>query len=69
MRRRKLSIALTLLSLWYPVRGANADPEEALQAFLRDPAIRGARVGVLVEDFQSGERLLEHRSERALVPA
>ncbi len=69
MRRRELSIALILLSLWYPWRGANADPEEALQAFLSDPAIRGARVGVLVEDFQSGERVLEHRSERALVPA
>jgi D-alanyl-D-alanine carboxypeptidase/D-alanyl-D-alanine-endopeptidase (penicillin-binding protein 4) len=64
-----LRIALILLSLAAPTFGASAGPEQGLQAFLGHPAIRGARVGVLVEDLDSGTRLLAHQSDRALVPA
>ena len=47
--------------------GAGADA--GLRAFLRDPAIRGARVGVVVADLATGESLVEHQPARALVPA
>ncbi len=69
MLPRRLLIALVFFCIVLPQRGAAGGLEEGLQAFLRHPAIRGARVGVLVEDLERGERLLAHRPERALVPA
>ena len=69
MPSRRLLIALVFFCMVLPHRGAAGALEEGLQAFLRHPAIRGARVGVLVEDLERGERLLAHRPERALVPA
>ncbi len=64
-----ISIALLLCALSLPTVAVGGEPEDGLRAFLRDPAIRGARVGILVEDLASGERLLAHRADRALVPA
>jgi D-alanyl-D-alanine carboxypeptidase/D-alanyl-D-alanine-endopeptidase (penicillin-binding protein 4) len=63
-----LSLACLLLLAAWPAR---AEPllDAALRAFLRHPAIAGSRVGVLVEDLDTGERLLSHRAELALVPA
>ncbi len=68
MAPRKLLLALLLL-LAPPQWAAASALDDGLQAFLRHPAILGARVGVLVEDLETGDRLLAHRPERALVPA
>jgi D-alanyl-D-alanine carboxypeptidase/D-alanyl-D-alanine-endopeptidase (penicillin-binding protein 4) len=55
-----------------PRAGAAADDgtlASALQAFLRVPALQGARVGVAIEDLATGKRLAEHAPNTALVPA
>ncbi len=41
----------------------------ALERLLRDPALRGARVGVVVERMADGARLVEHDADTPLVPA
>ena len=69
MPPRSLLIALVLFCIALPQRGVAGALEEGLQAFLRHPALQGARVGVLVEDLATGKRLLAHRQGRALVPA
>lgn len=65
--RSTLVLATVLTCLLAPA--ARGEPEEGLRAFLRDPAIRGAGVGVLVEDLEDGGRLVAHRPDLALVPA
>src|SRR5262245_48779461 len=42
---------------------------QSLANFLRAPALRGARVGVVVEDLATGERLAAHLPDADLVPA
>ena len=46
-----------------------ASLSQALDAFLRAPSLRGARVGVVVEDLATGQRLAEHQADVDLVPA
>lgn len=58
----------SLLWLGVPVHAAEG-PTTALRSLLRSPALRGARVGVVVEHLGSGERLLARHADRALVPA
>ena len=60
---------LLLLGLVLPGAAQAGTPRAGLDAVLAEPAIRGARVGVLVADLASGELLVEHQSDRALVPA
>ncbi len=48
---------------------ATSDAEGALQSLLRAPALRGARVGVVVTTLKTGERVLGQSSDQLLVPA
>jgi len=52
-----------------PVAASEAPVSQALAAFLRSAALRGARVGVVVDELQSGRRLAEHDAAVDLVPA
>ena len=49
--------------------GLCAEPADPLAKLLADPALRGASVGIVVEDLASGERRFAHAPDRALVPA
>ena len=44
-------------------------PERATRRLLRDPALRGARVGVSIVDLASGRPVFERESHRLMVPA
>ena len=44
-------------------------PEEAARRLLRDPALRGARVGVSIVDLASGQPVFEREPRRLMVPA
>jgi D-alanyl-D-alanine carboxypeptidase/D-alanyl-D-alanine-endopeptidase (penicillin-binding protein 4) len=48
---------------------ARADLAQRLEAALRNPALRGARIGVCVRDAASGAALFESDADRLLVPA
>ena len=52
-----------------PAAAQEAPVSQALAAFLRAPALRGARVGVVVDELASGKRLAEHDAGVDLVPA
>lgn len=49
-----------------PAAEAHAGP---LRALLADPALRGARVGILVVDLETGDVVFERNPTRPLVPA
>ena len=67
---RALAFTALLAVLARPVTAADeATLSQALAAFLRAPALRGARVGVVVEDLATGQRLVEHAPNEDLVPA
>jgi len=51
-----------------PDPGSEAS-RSALERFVRQRALRGARIGVAVIDLESGERLLARQADRPLVPA
>ena len=66
---RILALIAVSLSLAGATRADDAGLAAALDRLLRSPALRGARVGVVVEELQSGRRLLAHDADTALVPA
>ncbi|HTO05742.1 MAG TPA: D-alanyl-D-alanine carboxypeptidase, partial [Myxococcota bacterium] len=66
---RALVLLAGLLLLARPVGADEASLSQSLDAFLRTPALRGARVGVVVEDLATGERLAAHLPDADLVPA
>ncbi|HTO53510.1 MAG TPA: D-alanyl-D-alanine carboxypeptidase/D-alanyl-D-alanine-endopeptidase [Myxococcota bacterium] len=66
---RTLTAIVLLALLARPAWAEEASLSQCLAQFLRAPALRGARVGVVVEDLASGERLAEHLPDGDLVPA
>jgi D-alanyl-D-alanine carboxypeptidase/D-alanyl-D-alanine-endopeptidase (penicillin-binding protein 4) len=68
-RVRALVMFVALLFLARPASADEATLSQSLDAFLRAPALRGARVGVVVEDLATGERLAAHLPDADLVPA
>lgn len=68
-----LARTLGLIALAFALCGvARADAgslDPALDRLLRSAALRGARVGVVVEELDTGRRLVEHAADAALVPA
>ncbi len=66
---RALGLVALGLSLASPARGDDGSLAAALDRLVRSPALRGARVGVVVEELVSGRRLLAHAADTALVPA
>jgi D-alanyl-D-alanine carboxypeptidase/D-alanyl-D-alanine-endopeptidase (penicillin-binding protein 4) len=68
-----LARALGFVALWLSLSGVTWAEDGALglalDRFVRSPALRGARIGVVVEELESGRRLLEHAADSALVPA
>lgn len=72
-RVKVLARALVFVALGALLSGAayagDAADSRALDELLGAPALRGARVGVSVEDLASGRRLLDHDAAVALVPA
>ncbi|MFQ5513053.1 MAG: D-alanyl-D-alanine carboxypeptidase/D-alanyl-D-alanine-endopeptidase [Myxococcota bacterium] len=66
----RLGTVPLLLLLLLPSLPAHAsDPLAALQRLLAAPALRGARIGVVVADLESGQRLLERDPDRLMIPA
>ena len=68
LARALVRIALSL-AVAAGARAEESDLSPALERLLRAPALRGARVGVVVEELDSGKRLLAHSADTALVPA
>ena len=67
---RRALVFAALGALLFRVAHAEDDPgSRALAALLSAPALRGARVGVAVEELASGRRVLDHDAGVALVPA
>ncbi len=48
---------------------AGAASSSPVERLLEDPGLRGARVGALVIDLETGERLFAHADARPLAPA
>ena len=61
------SLLLGIAVLASPVRAS--EPELALGRLLEARALRGAQVGLVVADLESGEILLEREADRPMVPA
>jgi D-alanyl-D-alanine carboxypeptidase/D-alanyl-D-alanine-endopeptidase (penicillin-binding protein 4) len=69
MRSRAVpALAATALAL-APLVARAGTLEERLDAALRDPGLRGARVAALVVELESGAELYARDPDRALVPA
>jgi D-alanyl-D-alanine carboxypeptidase/D-alanyl-D-alanine-endopeptidase (penicillin-binding protein 4) len=66
---RVLALVVLFAAAARGVAAEEATLSQALAEFLRAPALRGARVGVVVEDLASGQRLAEHQADVDLVPA
>lgn len=66
---RALRLVALCLALSGSARADEAGLEKALDALVRSPALRGARVGVVVEELATGKRLLAREPVAALVPA
>ncbi len=66
---RALALVGLSLVLASGTRAEDAELAPALDRLLRSPALRGARVGVVVEELRGGRRLLAHAPDTALVPA
>ena len=62
-----LSSGIALVLATQPVDAAS--PSEALRALLAKPALRGARLGVIVASLKTGEQLVAHNAGKLLVPA
>ena len=70
MKNRSGILLGTLAALVLGVQAAAAaEPDAALKSLLRAPALRGARLGVVVISLQTGETVLERSSERLMIPA
>ncbi len=68
-----LARAFGFLALWLSLSSVtwadDGDLAPALDRLVRSPALRGARIGVVVEELESGRRVLDRAGEVALVPA
>lgn len=69
LRVRTFALSLLLASLAVSAAADETPLSQALAEFLRAPALRGARVGVVVEELATGRRLAEHDADADLVPA
>jgi D-alanyl-D-alanine carboxypeptidase/D-alanyl-D-alanine-endopeptidase (penicillin-binding protein 4) len=61
------SLAVSTASLVFP--GAQQDPTQALETFVTDPALAGARIGVLVRDLSSGAIVCGHDADHGFMTA
>jgi len=66
---RVLGLVALVFSLCAVSRAEDGGLERALDRLVRSPALRGARIGVAVEELESGKPLLSHAADEALVPA
>lgn len=66
---RALGLVALCFSLASITRADEAELARGLDRLVRAPALRGARLGVVVEDLASGRRLLAREPDTALVPA
>ena len=66
---RSLTTVVLVLLLARSAAADEATLSQSLSQFLRAPALRGARVGVVVDDLATGERLAAHLPDADLVPA
>jgi D-alanyl-D-alanine carboxypeptidase/D-alanyl-D-alanine-endopeptidase (penicillin-binding protein 4) len=66
---RAFALVVLLAALARSAAAEEATLSQTLDEFLRAPALRGARVGVVVEDLATGQRLAEHLADVDLVPA
>ena len=71
MTARLCAVAVLALcaAIARPALAQESALSQALASFLKAPALRGARVGVLVVDLATGARLADHSSDEDLVPA
>jgi D-alanyl-D-alanine carboxypeptidase/D-alanyl-D-alanine-endopeptidase (penicillin-binding protein 4) len=67
-RARSVVVALAVALVATPAASEDARPR-ALERLVRAPALRGARVGVVVERLAGGERLLALAADQPFVPA
>ncbi len=66
---RSFVVWIVLVVLGGAAALAAAQSRDALRSFLSSPSLRGARVGLLVADLETGEPVAGHEVDRALVPA
>ena len=66
---RALRLVALCLALSGVSRADDSGLEPALDRLVRSPALRGARIGVVVDELESGNRLLARDASAALVPA
>ena len=66
---RALALGVLLGALAHSAAAQETTLSQALNDFVRAPALRGARIGVVVEDLATGQRLAEHGADVDLVPA
>lgn len=64
-----LALVVSLAAFAQGAAAQETSLSQALSEFLRAAALRGARVGVVVEELASGRRLAEHLADADLVPA
>lgn len=72
MLRIALSVFITsLIGLFHPCQASGTDTNLArdLRAIVQDPAIRPAKIGVVVESMTTGESIFELNPDRPLRPA
>ncbi len=69
MRSRGLAALAAAVPLLAPLSARAGDLEARLDAALRDPGLRGARVAALVVELDGGGLLFARDPDRALVPA
>ncbi|HXX47515.1 MAG TPA: D-alanyl-D-alanine carboxypeptidase/D-alanyl-D-alanine-endopeptidase [Myxococcota bacterium] len=68
-RLRAVAVLALCAALARPALAQESALSQALAAFLKAPALRGARVGVLVVDLATGANLAAHAADEDLVPA
>jgi D-alanyl-D-alanine carboxypeptidase/D-alanyl-D-alanine-endopeptidase (penicillin-binding protein 4) len=66
---RAIAFVVLLAGFAHSAVADEATLSQALAEFLRAPALRGARIGVVVEDLATGRRLAQHDADVDLVPA
>jgi len=65
----RMAAPVALLLALAPLAARAAGLEQRLDAALRDPGLRGAKLAALVVDLGAGDVLFAHDPDRALVPA
>jgi D-alanyl-D-alanine carboxypeptidase len=70
MRSARSWAVLLSIAMWGGSSFSSAAGDEgALQGLLRHPALRGAKISVLVSELESGRVVLERDSRRSMIPA